>query len=102
MKSARTFRYVLALVASVWLGSFVSTAQVTKARDIKLVEGRGELLQFQKDVNRVAIAEPKIADAVIVSPREIMVNAKGPGGTTLMVWEADGDPSRYEITDRKS
>ena len=53
-----------------------------QARDLTLVEGRGELLQFQQDVTKVAIAEPKIADAVVVSPREVMINAKGPGHTT--------------------
>jgi pilus assembly protein CpaC len=72
--------------------------QIIKARDIKLVEGRGDLLQFHNDVTKVAIAEPKIADAIVISPREIMVNAKTPGGTTLMVWETDTDPARYEIT----
>jgi pilus assembly protein CpaC len=65
--------------------------------DVRLVEGRGELLQFQRDITRVAIAEPRIADAVVVSPREVMVNAKGPGRTTLVIWETDSDPARYEI-----
>ena len=65
-------------------------------REIALMEGRGELLQFEKDITRVAISEPKIADAVVISPREVMVNAKGPGNTTLVVWEGD-IPQRYEI-----
>jgi len=71
--------------------------QTARARDIALVEGRGELLQFQRDIQKVVIAEPKIADAVVVSPREVMVNAKGPGHTTLLIWEENSDPARYEI-----
>jgi pilus assembly protein CpaC len=67
------------------------------AREFSLVEGRGELLRFQQDIQRVAIAEPKIADAVVLSPREVMVNAKGPGHTTLIVWETGAEPERYEI-----
>src|SRR5690348_13524886 len=65
--------------------------------EIALVEGRGELLRFQNDITRVVISEPKVADAVVVSPREVMVNAKGPGRTTLVVWEAGTEPARYEI-----
>ena len=65
--------------------------------DITLLEGRGELLQFQQDIMRVVISEPKIADAVVISPREVMVNAKGPGSTTLVVWETGAEPARYEI-----
>jgi pilus assembly protein CpaC len=74
-------------------------AQTTRpqARDITLLEGRGELLTFQTDINKVAISEPKVADAVVISPRELMVNAKGPGRATLVVWETGVDPVRYEI-----
>lgn len=66
-------------------------------RDISLIEGRGELLRFNNDISRVVIAEPKVADAVVVSPREVMVNAKGPGRTTLIVWENGADPARWDI-----
>ncbi len=47
------------------------------ARALSLVVGKGELLRFDQDIARVVIAEPKIADAIIVSPRDVMVNAKG-------------------------
>ena len=97
MKTADTFPWALAVAWSCCLG-FATPPQVTRARDIKLVEGHGELLQFRKDVTKVSVSEPRIADAVIVSPREIMVNAKSPGGTTLMIWETDADPARYEVT----
>ena len=44
-------------------------------------------MQFNNDIVRVAVAEPKVADAVVVSPREVMINAKGAGYTTVIVWE---------------
>src|SRR5258707_9205500 len=74
-------------------------AQTTKpqTRDLTLLEGRGELLTFQRDVTKVAISEPKVADAIVISPREVMVNAKGIGRATLMIWETGADPARWEI-----
>ncbi len=60
--------------------------------------GRGELLQFKEDIARVVISEPKIADAIVVSPREVMVNAKAPGNTTLVIWEGTLEPVRYEVS----
>ena len=74
-------------------------AQATRpqARDVTLIEGRGELLTFQRDVNKVVISEPKTADAVVVSPREVMVVAKATGRATLMIWESGADPARWEI-----
>src|ERR1019366_2533158 len=65
--------------------------------EISLMTGRGELLQFDRDVLRVAISEPKIADALVVSPHDVMVSAKSPGHTTLVIWETDAPPARYEI-----
>src|SRR3954465_5367021 len=83
-------------VAAVCCG--IALAQtVAPSRDIVLVEGRGDLLRFQNDISRVVISEPKVADAVVVSPREVMVNAKGPGRTTLIVWEIGAEPARYEV-----
>ncbi len=83
----------------VLLFSFGAAAADTPAvHALSLVVGRGELLQFDRDVNRVVIAEPKIADAVIVSPRDVMVNAKGAGQTTLVIWKADEAPERYDVT----
>ena len=67
-------------------------------RTISIVVGKGELLEFGHDIGRVVIAEPKIADAVPVSPRHVMVNAKGVGHTSLVVWETDTAAQRYEIT----
>ncbi len=74
-----------------------SAQTVAPSRDISLIEGRGELLRFQNDIARVVISEPKVADAIVVSPREVMVNAKGPGHTTLIVWENGAEPVRWEV-----
>jgi pilus assembly protein CpaC len=89
-------RMVSAAVAAACCG-FAFAQTVAPSRDIALVEGRGELLRFQADITRVVISEPKVADAIVVSPREVMINAKGPGRTTLVVWETGVDPARYEV-----
>jgi pilus assembly protein CpaC len=91
-----------AAVTAVWAScAAAQTVTVAPAHDIALVEGRGELLRFQNDISKVAISEPKIADAIVISPREVMVNAKGPGRTTLVVWESGAEPARYEIAVNK-
>jgi pilus assembly protein CpaC len=73
-------------------------AQTAPPRELNLVLGRGELLQFPGDIQRVAASEPKVADVVVVSPREVMVNAKGLGKSTIVIWEIGSIPARYEVT----
>ena len=94
-------------IARLWCAALLAAgciAQTTapsttrpQTREITLLEGRGELITFQQDVTKVAISEPKVADAVVISPREVMINAKGPGRATLVIWETGADPVRYEI-----
>lgn len=83
------------------LASVAASGQTSPAastpKDVTLLEGRGELLTFDNDIHKVVIAEPKIADAVVVSPREVMVNARGPGKTSLVVWEKDRFPQAFHI-----
>jgi pilus assembly protein CpaC len=67
------------------------------AKTVSLTLGRGELVQFSSDIVRVAVAEPKIADAIVVSPREVMIAAKGVGKTTVAIWQSSGSPNQYEI-----
>jgi pilus assembly protein CpaC len=87
----------LGCAALVAAGCFAQTTTHPPTHDITLLEGRGELIAFQRDVTKVAISEPKIADAIVISPREVMINAKGPGRATMVVWETGADPARYEI-----
>src|ERR1700674_3281251 len=95
MKMVEGFSWAAILTAS----CVAAAAQTTRSEthDLTLVEGRGELLQFQQDVTKVAISEPKVADAIVISPREVMVNAKAPGRATLIIWETGAPPAPYEI-----
>src|SRR5208282_192432 len=57
-----------------------------------------ELLEFSRDIQRVLVSEPKIADAVVVSLHEVTINAKSPGLATVVVWETGAAPTRFEVT----
>ena len=72
-------------------------ALAAEARPLSLVVGRGELMQYTGEVKQVAASEPKIADVVVISPHEVMINAKGPGRTTVVIWEAGATPMRYDV-----
>ncbi|MCX6625610.1 MAG: type II and III secretion system protein family protein [Acidobacteria bacterium] len=98
-------RFLLRIVLICLLGSALCSAQTATQpemvnHELAFTVGRGQLLRFAGDVVRVVVAEPKIADAVVVSPRALMVNAKGAGRTTLVVWESGLAPATYDITVR--
>lgn len=62
-----------------------------------LVRGTSEIVTHQVPLQRVSIANPEIADAVVVSANEIVVNAKVPGQTTLLLWDLAGGRAIYRV-----
>jgi pilus assembly protein CpaC len=53
---------------------------------IRLTAGRSKVLETDFDVARIAVTNPAVADANVVSPREILIDAKTPGTISLIVW----------------
>jgi len=97
MRLAETIFFFIVLSWAAAASQEPAGSSVAAEHDLALVAGRGRLLRFPTEVSRVAVAEPKIADAVVVSPREIMVNGKTPGHTTLVIWEVNSEPVQYNV-----
>jgi pilus assembly protein CpaC len=73
------------------LGPSLASAQVAPAQDvITLPRGQSRLVVQPNPIQRISIGDPDVADAVVVSPLEVLVNARSLGTTTLIVWEITG------------
>ena len=68
----------------------------TEYPKIKITAGRSTVQATDFDVTRIAITDPKIADAVVVQPREILIDGKTPGTVSLIIWGA-GQRKQYDI-----
>ena len=53
---------------------------------VQLTAGRSTVLSTPFDVTRIAVTSPDVADAVVVQPREILIDGKKPGTVSLIVW----------------
>lgn len=86
--------FALALTAimpsSALLGQQVISAP---ERVITVVRGTSALVRLPGTLERVSIADPDIADAVVLPPGEVMINAVSIGTTSLFVWRED-QPAR--------
>lgn len=71
---------------------------VTGAQQVVTVSaGASALLVYDDPVERFSIGETTIADAVAVSPREVLVTGKKLGTTSLLVWDKQGTVRVYSI-----
>jgi pilus assembly protein CpaC len=55
---------------------------------VQLIAGRSTVISTDFDVTRIAVTSPDVADAVVVQPREILIDGKKPGTISLIVWGA--------------
>lgn len=61
--------------------------------DIKI--SRSAVIDLAAGFRRVSVANPEIAEAVAITTTELVVNGKGAGDTTLLVWDLKGDRHTY-------
>ncbi len=64
---------------------------------VALTTGRSTVVSTEFDVTRIAVTNPAIADAVVVKPREVLVDGKAPGTVSLIIWGADGRRTQYDV-----
>jgi len=72
----------------------VSSARVP----MTLTIGRSVMLDRSADVTRISISNPDVVDAVAVTTREILINGKAPGLSSLVVWSKNGERTMYAVT----
>ena len=60
---------------------------------VSLMMGTSEVIDFQRRITRISVADSKIADVQVIDPFQLNLIAHQPGFTTLAVWDANG---RYE------
>jgi pilus assembly protein CpaC len=79
----------MALVASAALAQGVE--------EMRLTVGKSIVLDYPSDIRQISTSDPAIVDAVAVSTREILLNAKAPGSVTVVVWSRAGQRTIYSI-----
>ena len=87
---------LVALAAGTGLGA-PQTAEPTK---LTLTEGKSAVIDSPVEIRRVSVADFAVIEAVAVSPKELLVNAKKAGDTSLILWEQTGRRVSYEISVR--
>lgn len=95
-QTGRPGAWILVLLASL----VILTSLPAGGRDAeKLMVGVGhtEILDFPSPVKRVSIADPEVADATVTSPRQLIVNGKAIGATTMIVWDEQERYTYYKL-----
>ncbi len=57
---------------------------------INVLVGQSRVINFDKPVGRFSVSNPEIAEAVLVTPDQVLVNGKAFGQVNFIAWEQSG------------
>ena len=67
-----------------------SFAQNKETIAVNVLVGQSRVINFDKPVGRFSVSNPEIAEAVLVTPDQVLVNGKGFGQVNFIAWEQSG------------
>lgn len=65
---------------------------------IHLVVGQSMFINTRERLRRIYVANPDVLDSMTSSPTQIVVTAKAPGVTSLILWDELGQTQSYQVT----
>ena len=97
MKRSMACSCLLALCATLWAqgagaqGMVDSKAVATEAQRFELGVGKSQVVDLTTSIKRASLANPEVADTVVLSPKQIYLTGKAIGVTTLTLWKENGE-----------
>jgi pilus assembly protein CpaC len=66
--------------------------EVGAAQKFSLEVGQNRLLVLSEAINRVSVADPKVADLKVITQTQLLLTARGVGTTDLTLWNRKDEP----------
>jgi pilus assembly protein CpaC len=79
-------------------GADAAAQQAEGPQTLHLLVGHSILITSPTRVKRVSIADPSIAEAIVVTPYQVQINGKAPGGVSLIIWDEAGQSQNFEVS----
>ncbi len=82
---------VLAGYTGAWgEGLTTQAVQVNELQSLRLAVGESKIVETEAPFKRASVANPDVADQIVLSPKQIYLAGKVAGTTTLTLWGKDG------------
>ena len=65
---------------------------------MQLAEGKSSIVRLQHPAARVAVGDARVADVILLNPREVYMLGRSVGTTNLIVWQKTGDTVIADLT----
>jgi pilus assembly protein CpaC len=72
-------------------------APIEAANTVEIMVGQSTVLDVGSPITRVSVTSPDVADALVTSQKQLLVNGKTPGAISMYVWDRQGALRRYDL-----
>jgi pilus assembly protein CpaC len=100
-KTRKIHHLVICIIIFLWpsLPNAAQNVQIisTPSEKINLTSGKSIILRTNQVVKRISIADPEIADFVLISSKELYLTGKAAGTTNLMLWNNGTVSGIYDL-----
>lgn len=80
----------------------VQTPAPSSPDKLMLTVGKSMIIDSPVRIERLAVANEMLVEAVAIDPRQVLINGKSAGETSLIVWQQGGTRLVYDLTVRVS
>jgi pilus assembly protein CpaC len=67
-------------------------------QSLHLLVGRSLVITSPTRIKRVSLADNTVAEAIVVSPLQVVLNGKSPGTVSLLLWDENEQNQIFEVT----
>jgi len=78
------------------------TPPASDAKELVLTVGKSLVVDSPLNIQRVSVANGDLAEVIAIAPKEVLINGKAPGETTLLIWQQGGTRLFYDLTIRQN
>lgn len=89
-----------AALAALFAGSGFGQAASSPPRELRVQVGKSIVIDSPVEITRASVASPEIVEVVGISPREVLLNGKSVGQTSVIVWQQGGSRMFFDVTVR--
>ena len=100
----RSSMRIFILVAAIYLSQQATVhsyqtqrPQVSDVPQLTVIASKSIIVNTAEPIERVAVTSTEIADALVISPQQVMINGKAPGVVSLVLWDRTGKSTSYDL-----
>jgi pilus assembly protein CpaC len=64
---------------------------------LTIIASKSIVVNTAEPIARVSVTDQVIADAVVISPQQVLLNGKSPGLVSLILWDRNGKTTSYDL-----